>query len=65
MKIITPTDGNLIIWRERKIVSEKLYTPDNFDESVLEQLPIAEAKALEEEWNKEAEQQAAEGAENG
>lgn len=65
MKIITPTDGNLIVWRERKIVSEKLYTPDNFDESVLEQLPIPEAKALEEEWNKEAEQHAAEGADNG
>lgn len=65
MKIITPTDGDLIIWRERKIVSNKLYAPDNFDESVLEQLPISEAKALEEEWNKEAEQQAAEGAGNG
>ena len=65
MKILTPKDGNLIVWRERKIVSEKLYTPDNFDESDLEQLPIAEAKALEEEWNKEAEQQAAEGAGNG
>ena len=65
MKILTPTDGNLIIWIERKIVSDKLYAPDNFDESVLEQLPISEAKALEEQWNKEAEQQAAEGAENG
>ena len=65
MKILKPTDGNLIIWRERKIASEKLYTPDNFDESVLEQLTISEAKALEEDWNKEAEQQAAEGAGNG
>lgn len=65
MKILIPTDGNLIIWRERKIVSDKLYAPDNFDESVLEQLPISEAKALEEQWNEEAEQQAAEGAENG
>ena len=65
MKILTPKDGNLIVWRERKIISEKLYTPDNFDESVLEHLPISEAKALEEEWNKEAEQQAAEGAGNG
>ena len=65
MKILTPTDGNLIIWRERKIVSDKLYGPDNFNESVLEQLPISEAKVLEEQWNKEAEQQAAEGAGNG
>lgn len=65
MKILTPTDGNLIIWRERKIVSDKLYAPDNFNESVLEQLPIPEAKALEEQWNEEAEQQAAEGAVNG
>lgn len=65
MKILTPTDGNIIIWRERKIVSDKLYAPDNFDESVLEQLPISEAKAIEEQWNEEAEQQAAEGADNG
>ena len=65
MKTLTPTDGNLIIWRERKIVSDKLYAPDNFDESVLEQLPISEAKAIEEQWNEEAEQQAAEGADNG
>ena len=65
MKILTPTDGNLIVWRERKIVSDKFYAPDTFDESALEQLPISEAKALEEEWNKEAEQQAAEGADNG
>ena len=65
MKILTPADGNLIIWRERKIVSDKLYAPDNFAESVLEQLPILEAKALEEQWNEEAEQQAAEGADNG
>lgn len=65
MKVLTAADGNLIIWRERRIVSDKFYAPDTFDESVLEQLPISEAKALEEQWNKEAEQQAAEGADNG
>ena len=53
MKILTPKDGNLIVWRERKIVSEKLYTPDNFDESVVEQLPKAEAEELDRKWREE------------
>lgn len=65
MKILTPINGNMIIWRERKIVSEKLYTPDNFDESVLEQLPVSEAEMLKEQWMREAEQQAVEGVDNG
>ena len=64
MKILTPTKGNMIIWRERKIVSEKLYTPDDFDESVLEQLPASEAEVLKEQWTREAERQAVEGVDN-
>lgn len=65
MKILTPTNGNMIIWRERKIVSEKLYTPDNFDESVLEQLPVSEAEMLKEQYRRESEQQTVEGVDNG
>lgn len=53
MKILTPTDGNLLVWRERKVVSDKMYTPDNFDESVIEQLPKAEAEELDRKWREE------------
>ena len=47
MKVLKASDGNLLVWRERKVVSDKMYTPDNFDESVVEQLPKAEAEELD------------------
>lgn len=53
MKVLTAADGNLLVWRERKVVSDKMYTPDNFDESVVEQLPKAEAEELDRKWREE------------
>ena len=53
MKVLKASDGNLLVWRERKVVSDKMYTPDNFDESVVEQLPKAEAEELDRQWREE------------
>ena len=53
MKVLKASDGNLLVWRERKVVSDKMYTPDNFDESVVEQLPKAEAGELDRQWREE------------
>ena len=53
MKVLTASDGRLLVWRERKLVSDKMYTPDNFDESVVEQLPKAEAEELDRQWREE------------
>ena len=53
MKILKASDGNLLEWRDRKIVSDKMYTPANFDESVVEQLPKAEAEELDRKWREE------------
>ena len=53
MKVLKASDGSLLVWRERKVVSDKMYTPDNFDESVVEQLPIAEAEELDRQWREE------------
>ena len=53
MKVLKASAGNLLVWRERKVVSDKMYTPDNFDESVVEQLPKAEAEELDRQWREE------------
>lgn len=53
MKVLKASDGSLLVWRERKVVSDKMYTPDNFDESVVEQLPKAEAEELDRQWREE------------
>lgn len=53
MKVLKASDGSLLVWRERKVVSDKMYTPDNFDESVIEQLPKAEAEELDRKWREE------------
>ena len=53
MKVLKASDGNLLVWREIKVVSDKMYTPDNFDESVVEQLPKAEAEELDRQWREE------------
>ena len=53
MKVLKASDGNLLVWRERKVVSDKMYTPDNFDESVVEQLPKADAEELDKKWREE------------
>lgn len=50
---IKPNEGNLLVWRERKLISDSMFAPDDFDRTVLEELPIDEANALQEEWNKE------------
>lgn len=54
---IKPNEGNLLVWRERKIVSDSIFTPDDFDRSILEELPKEEAEKLREEWEKIAQQE--------
>ena len=54
---IKPTEGNLLVWRERKIISDSMFTPDNFDRTVLEELSKEEAEALQKGWEELAAQE--------
>ena len=58
-KIFKAEAGCLVVWRAGRVVTDKLYTPDTFDGSQVEQVPEAEALALKAEWDEE-EQAAAE-----
>ena len=59
MKIFKAKTGCLVVWRAGRVVTDKLYTPDTFDGSLVEQVPEADALALKAKWNEE-EQAAAE-----
>lgn len=59
MKIFKAETGCLVVWRAGRVVTDKLYTPDTFDGSQVEQVPEADALALKAEWDEE-EQAAAE-----
>lgn len=54
---IKPTEGNLLVWRERKIISDSIFAPDDFDRSILEELPKEEAESLQKEWEELAMQE--------
>lgn len=54
---IKPNEGNLLVWRERKLISDSMFAPDDFDRTVLEELPKEEAEKLQEEWEKIAQQE--------
>lgn len=62
MKIFKAEAGCLVVWRAGRVVTDKLYTPDTFDPSEVEQLPEADALALKAGWDEE-ERAAAEDAE--
>lgn len=53
MITITANNGTLILWRERKLITDKLFAPDNFDKNVLESISKAEADALQAQWDEE------------
>ena len=53
MITIKPNEGNLLVWRERKLISDSMFAPDDFDKSVIEELSINEVNTLQAEWNKE------------
>lgn len=58
MKTIKADEGKLILWRERKIATDSLFTPDDFDTSVLEYIPQAEGERLKAEWEEEERREA-------
>ena len=62
MKVFKAEAGCLVAWRAGRVVTDKLYTPDTFDPSEVEQVPEVEAFALKAAWDAE-EQAAAEDAE--
>ena len=62
MKTFKAEAGCLVVWRAGRVVTDKLYAPDTFDGSQIEQLPEADALALKAGWDEE-EQAAAEDAE--
>ena len=53
MITITANNGTLILWRERKLITDKLFAPDNFDKAVLESITQAEADTLQAQWDEE------------
>ena len=59
MKMFKAETGGWEVWRAGRVVTDKLYTPDTFDGSQVEQVPEADALALKAEWDEE-EQAAAE-----
>ena len=62
MKIFKAETGCLVVWRAGRVVTDKLYTPDAFDGSQIEQVPEVEAFAIKAAWDGE-ERAAAEDAE--
>lgn len=62
MKVFKAEAGCLVVWRAGRVVTDKLYAPDTFDEAQVEQVPEVEAFALKAAWDAE-EQAAAEDAE--
>ncbi len=66
MKKIIATDGKMLLWEERKIVSDSIYAPDDTDFGTVREITQEEAeeyiKSFEEE-NKEANEEANEEAE--
>ena len=58
MKTIKADEGQLILWRERKIATESLFTPDDFNTSVLEYISQAEGERLKTEWEEEERREA-------
>ena len=54
---IKPTEGNLLVWRERNTISDSIFAPDDFDRSILEELPKEEAESLQKEWEELAMQE--------
>ena len=62
MKVFKAEAGCLVVWRAGRVVTDKLYTPDTFDGSQVEQVPEVDALALKAAWDAE-EQVAAEDAE--
>ena len=58
MKTIKADKGQLILWRERKIATDSLFTPDDFDTSVLEYIPLEEGERLKAEWEEEEKREA-------
>ena len=62
MKVFKAEAGCLVVWRAGRVVTDKLYTPDTFDGSQIEQVPEVYALALKAGWDEE-EQVAAEDAE--
>ena len=62
MKVFKAEAGCLAVWRAGRVVSDKLYTPDTFDGSQIEQVPEVDALALKAAWDEE-ERAAAEDAE--
>lgn len=55
MQIFEAPKDMLLVWKERKLVSGKVYTPDDFDPSVLELVSRDEGEALNAMWEAEAE----------
>ena len=53
MKIFKAEAGCLVVWRNGRAVTDKLYTPDAFDPSEVEQVPEVEALALKAAWDAE------------
>ena len=56
MITIKPKDGNLLVWKDQKIVSDSIFAPDNFDVSKVEEMAKDEALKLKEEWENELQQ---------
>lgn len=57
MITIKPKDGNLLVWRDQKIVSDSIFAPDDFDVSKVEEMIKDEALKLKEEWENELQQE--------
>lgn len=57
MITIKPKDGNLLVWRDQKIISDSIFAPDNFDVSKVEEMIKDEALKLKEEWENELQQE--------
>lgn len=57
MITIKPKDGNLLVWKDQKIISDSIFAPDNFDVSKVEEMIKDEALKLKEEWENELQQE--------
>lgn len=57
MITIKPKNGNLLVWKDQKIISDSIFAPDNFDVSKVEEMAKDEALKLKEEWENELQQE--------
>ena len=60
MKILNAKQGCMLVWKDRRTASYRFYTPDTFDESVLEEMAESDARILMDEWEAEDAAEAAE-----